>query len=211
MNGVIVVAGTDTGVGKTIVSAGLAQALGATYWKPVQAGLDDETDSELVVRLSGRPALPEAWRLALPASPHLAAEREGVAIAPHALALPASPRPLVVEAAGGVLTPLTRDTVYADVFASWGAPVVVVARTSLGTINHALLSLEALRSRGCHVAGVLFSGQAAPDSEAIICALGRCRNLGRLPVVRLEQAALASAFAQIDVAALRALMQGGGR
>ena len=116
----------------------------------MQAGLDEETDRETVLRLSGLPAermLPEAYRLNTPASPHLAAEIDGVAIDPATLALPQRDRPLVIEGAGGLLVPLTRSVSYIDVFARWSAPVVLCARTTLGTINHSLLSIEALRAR----------------------------------------------------------------
>jgi len=202
----VVVAGTDTGIGKTVFSAGLTRALGASYWKPVQAGLEEETDSEIVARLSGRPVLPEAYRLRLPASPHLAAEREGVAIDPVRLALPPV-APLVVEAAGGLMVPLTRRLLYLQVIAGWGAPVVLCCRTALGTINHSLLSLTALRAAGCRVAGVAFIGAEAEDSRRVICEIGAVRDLGRLPVLeRVTEEALADAFAGINVAAIRGVL-----
>ena len=197
----IVITGTDTGVGKTVFAAALAGALGAHYWKPVQSGPDDEggTDALRVARLSGLPAahiLPEAWRLTQPLSPHRAAELDGVAIDPARLALPPVAGPLVVEGAGGVLVPLTRSLLYADLFARWQAPVVLVARTTLGTINHCLLSLEALRARGVPVLGVAFVGQANEDNEATICAMGQARRLGRLPLLDdLTPATLSAAFA----------------
>ncbi len=177
----IVVTGTDTGIGKTVASAALALRLGAAYWKPVQAGLDEETDSETVARLAGVEVLPEAYRLNTPCSPHRAAEIDGVTIDLDRLAPP--PGRVVIEGAGGALVPLTRDLVYADLFARWGLPVVVVARTALGTINHSLLTIEALRARSIWVGGVIFSGDAMPDSEATICAMGKVRSLGRIPVL----------------------------
>ncbi len=133
-----VVTGTDTGVGKTVFSAALAAALGASYWKPVQSGLEAETDSETVRRLSGLSQdriLPEAYRLKLPASPHIAAAREGIGIEASRLAIPARPGPLVIEGAGGLLVPLAPDLLQIDLFASWGLPVILCALTSLGTIN----------------------------------------------------------------------------
>lgn len=194
-----VVTGTDTGIGKTIFSAALTGALNAHYWKPVQAGLDDGADRDHVARLAGVPAehvLPEAYRLSTPCSPHRAAELDGVVIDLADLALPPQ-RPLVVEGAGGALVPVTRSTTYADVFAWWNLPTIVVARTALGTINHSLLTLEALRSRGVPVHGVAFVGEANEDSEATICAMGDIRRLGRLPILqRLDQQSLAIAFAK---------------
>ncbi|WBX82979.1 dethiobiotin synthase [Sphingosinicella microcystinivorans] len=193
----IVVTGTDTGVGKTVFAAALAGALRAHYWKPVQAGLEDGSDAESVAALSGLPAdriLPEAYRLTTPCSPHRAAELDGIEIDPARLALPAHD-PLVVEGAGGALVPVTRELLHADLFARWGLPVVVVARTGLGTINHSLLTIEALRARGVPVLGIAFSGDTNEDSEATIAAIGKVRRLGRLPRVPLAAPSLSSAFA----------------
>jgi len=200
MSSTIVITGTDTGIGKTVFCAGLTRLLDATYWKPVQAGLADETDTQAVRRLAQLPAdrvLPEVWRLRTPASPHLAAEIDGVEIDPDALALPAADRPLVVEGAGGLLVPLTRRTLLIEVIARWGAPVVLCARTRLGTINHTLLSIEALRRRAIPLLGVAFVGDAHPENERIIGSLGEVPVLGRLPHLDpLTPAALAAAFAQ---------------
>lgn len=194
----IVVTGTDTGIGKTVIAAALTRALNAHYWKPVQAGLDEGSDAGAVTRLGVDPArvLPEAYRLITPCSPHLAAELDGVTIDPARLTPPAVPGRLVVEGAGGVLVPVTREWLYADQFAQWGAPVVLVARTALGTINHSLLSIEALRARGVPIAGIAFVGDANEDSEATIAAIGGVRRLGRLPILTpLNPATLAAAFA----------------
>jgi dethiobiotin synthetase len=193
----IFVTGTDTGVGKTVFAAALAGALGATYWKPVQAGDLEESDSDRVRMLSGLPpsqVLPEAYRLRTACSPHLAAELDCLRIDPGKLALPGAD-PLVVEGAGGLLVPLTRDCLFADVISEWDVPVVLVARTGLGTINHSLLSLHALRARKIPVLGIAFVGEPVPDSEAIVCTLGATKRLGRLPMVApLERDRLQTAF-----------------
>jgi len=198
----IVVTGTDTGIGKTVFAAGLTQYLDGVYWKPVQAGLDGETDAAVVRRLSGLPEgriLPEAWRLRTPASPHWAAERDGVAIDPGALKPPEVAGPLIIEGSGGLMVPLTRRVLFIDVFAKWGAPVVLCARTGLGTLNHTLLSLEALQRRGIAVLGVALIGDAHSDNERTLGAFGGVPTLGRLP--RLDpltpqtlKAAFAAAF-----------------
>ena len=203
----IVVTGTDTDIGKTVFAAGLTAALGARYWKPVQAGLADGSDAASVVTL-GVPAehvLPEAYRLTTPCSPHLAAEIDRVTIDPDRLALPQVDGPLVVEGAGGVMVPVTRELIFADLFARWDTPVVLVARTGLGTINHSLLSIEALRSRSVPILGIAFVGDAVEDSEATIAALGKVRRLGRLPRLDpLNAATLAEAFAaNFDLEAFR--------
>ncbi|MDT8760148.1 dethiobiotin synthase [Sphingomonas psychrotolerans] len=199
MSRAIIVTGTDTGVGKTVFAAALAGALGAAYWKPIQAGLDDGADSATVAALSGlapERILPEAWRLRTPCSPHRAAELDGVTIDPDKLAVPPCDTPLVIEGAGGVLVPVTRTLLYADLFARWQLPVVLVARTALGTINHSLLSIEALRARGIALLGIAFVGDAKEDSEATIAAIGGVRRLGRLPHLDpLNRETLAQAFA----------------
>jgi len=195
----IVVSGTDTGIGKTVFAAALAGALQARYWKPVQAGLDEETDSQAVARLAGVETLPEAYRLKLPASPHQAAAEEGVAIDTEALVPPAILKdkgPVLIEGAGGLMVPLTRQTLYIDVFARWGLPLVLCARTSLGTINHTLLSLEAIRTRNIPLLGIAFIGDANTESEGIIVEKGGARRLGRLPRLEpLNRETLAAAFA----------------
>jgi dethiobiotin synthetase len=186
-----VIAGTDTGVGKTVFAAALAGALGALYWKPVQTGAD--SDSETVASLSGlarTDVLPEAYRLTQPLSPHRAAELDDVRIDAAKLVIPAIERTLVI-------VPVTRDLLFADLFARWGRPVVVVARTALGTINHSLLSVEALRARGVPIHGVAFVGEAMEDSEATIAALGDVRRLGRLPpIASLNSDTLRAAFSE---------------
>lgn len=188
-----VVTGTDTGIGKTIFSAALAQATGTPYWKPIQSGLEEETDSEAVARLAGVPIRPEAYRLVTPASPHLAAEIDGVNIDLDRLTPP--PGDLIVEGAGGALVPVTRTTLYADLFAAWQIPVIVCARTALGTINHSLLTIEALRARNVPIHGLAFLGDAVEDSEAIIAEISGIRRLGRLPIIDLlNSETLAAAF-----------------
>lgn len=196
---VLIVTGTDTGIGKTVFSAALAGALGAHYWKPIQAGVDPQGDRETVAALSGLPAdhiLPEAFRLNTPASPHLAARIGGVTIDLHQLALPQVDGPLVVEGAGGVLVPISETLLMADLFAHWGQPVILCARTGLGTINHSLLSIEALRVRGARVVGIAFIGDAHEENERIIPQIGGVPSLGRLPMIDpLTSQALAAAFA----------------
>jgi dethiobiotin synthetase len=184
----LVIAGTDTDVGKTVVSALVVQGLGARYWKPVQSGLAEGSDSERVRELLGLPAeriLPEAYRLQAPVSPHWAAEQDGVAIDPDALALPDVDGPLVVECAGGLLVPLRRDSgpgaLQIDQIARWALPVVLVARSGLGTLNHTLLSLEALRQRAIPVLGLVLNGPLHRDNPRTLEAFGGVPVLAQLP------------------------------
>jgi dethiobiotin synthetase len=184
MSARIVVTGTDTGIGKTVFAAGLADLLGGVYWKPVQSGLGEETDSEAVARLGRLPAeriVPEAYRLAQPLSPHRAAEIDGAAIDADRLTPSATTLPLIIEGAGGLMVPLDRRTLLIDVFERWRIPVVLCARTSLGTINHTLLSIEALRRRSIPLLGIAFIGGEMPDTESVIAEISQVRVLGRLP------------------------------
>jgi dethiobiotin synthetase len=199
-NSSFIVAGTDTGVGKTVFAAALAGALGADYWKPVQAGLDGPTDSEIALELGSlvpERVHEEAYRLTTAASPHRAARLDGVEIDVSKLRVPDVQHSLVIELAGGLLVPLSPSTLQIDVIADWRIPVILVARTTLGTINHSLLSIEAMRRRRLPIAGIAFVGEENRDSEAIICEIGGTRRLGRLPIIDpLTAEMLASAFAE---------------
>lgn len=203
----IVIAATGTDVGKTVFSAALTNALDGYYWKPVQSGLATETDSETVDRLT-RVAqsriLPERYRLNTPASPHFAAEIDGIEIDTKKLSPFGLPTPLVVETAGGLMVPLTRRLLQIDLLAQWRLPVILCASTELGTINHSLLSIEALKRRAIPIIGVAFIGNENADTERTIASFGAVRRLGRLP--RLDvldadtlQAAFAENFSVADV------------
>jgi dethiobiotin synthase len=195
-----IVSGTDTGIGKTTVAAMLVLALDALYWKPIQSGTQDGTDSERVRALTLVPAdrlLPERYVLSQPLSPHRAAELDGVVIEPEALAVPATGRTLLIEGAGGLMVPITRRLLQIDLFAGWDLPVILCARTALGTINHTLLSIEALRSRRMRLHGLAFIGDDNPDNVDTIAAISGARVLGRLPRLEaLDRAALLAAFAR---------------
>jgi dethiobiotin synthetase len=203
MRAAFVVTGTDTDMGKTVLAAALVAALDGFYWKPVQAGLADETDAGIVRRLGGLTAdriIREVYRLTTSASPHVAAERDGMEIDIERLArLPqaGAPRPLIIEGAGGLMVPLTRRFLQIDLFARWGVPVILCASTRLGTINHSLLSIEALKRRAVPLLGIAFVGDEHPDSERTIVEMGGVRRLGRLPRLDpLDAPSLRLAFEQ---------------
>jgi dethiobiotin synthetase len=186
-----VVSGTGTNIGKTVFCAGLCGFLGARYWKPVQAGLPG--DSAVVAELAGVEIVPETYTLQLAASPHQAAEEEGITIDPDSLVPPDGP--VVIEGAGGLMVPLTREVLYIDVFARWKLPLILCAATRLGTINHTLLSIDAIRRRDIPLHGVAFIGDANDESEKIIIEIGKVKRLGRLPVVEpLTAGRLAGVF-----------------
>ncbi len=192
----LVVCGTDTDVGKTVVSALLVQGLGATYWKPVQCGLEGGGDSDRVRELLGLSTdrvLPEAYRLKAPVSPHWAAEQEGRRIEAEQLALPEVLGPLVVETAGGLLVPLRLDWMQIDQLRLWNLPVLLVARSGLGTLNHTLLSVEALRQREIPLLGIVLNGPPHPNNAATLNTLAGAPVLAQLPTLeRLDRESLAA-------------------
>ncbi|MEP0189593.1 MAG: dethiobiotin synthase [Erythrobacter sp.] len=198
-----VVTGTDTEIGKSVFAAGLTSLIGAHYWKPVQAGLDDDgfgtSDKERIAYFGQVPPdmiFPEAYCLNTSCSPHQAAAIDGVAIDPRKLAVPQVDGPLVIEGAGGALVPLSDELLYADIFARWQLPTIIVARTGLGTINHSLMTLEALRARQVPIAGIAFVGDENAETQRIICAIGKVKCLGRLPTLDpLTPSALKQAMA----------------
>ena len=199
MSKVFVVTGTDTDVGKTVASAMLVQALGADYFKPIQAGLEGEIDSEAVKRLSGADdsrIIPELYRLTTPASPHYAADIDGIVIDIEDLRVPPTDKPLIVEGAGGLLVPVNHEKLLAEAFSAWGHPAILVARTALGTINHSLLSIHLMNSLKIPMHGIIFVGDANPSSEEAICKFGEVRCLGRIPY--LEELSAASLQAVFD-------------
>lgn len=195
-----IVSGTDTGIGKTVISAMLTLGCDGCYWKPLQSGTADGTDRERVKTLTGLPderLLPEAYILSQPLSPHRAAELDQTEVDVKKLVLPYTDRMLIVEGAGGLLVPLTRQTLQIEIFKSWKLPLILCARTGLGTINHTLLSLEALRQRGIPLHGLIFIGPDNPDNIRTIAEYSGARVLGHMPPLdMLDRAALECAFAQ---------------
>lgn len=170
----IFITGIGTGVGKTLVSAIVTEALGARYWKPVQAGFEDGTDVDWVgARLKRGSVLPEAFRLSMPASPHIAAREEGIELTLEGLMkaytqLPKSDQPLVIEGAGGLMVPLNERVFMADFIRALKARVLIVSRNYLGSINHSLLTVMACKQYQLEVAGWIFNDQYLQYEEEII-------------------------------------------
>lgn len=200
MRGVFVT-GTDTDVGKTLVSAWLTQAWGAEYWKPIQTGAADITDYGTVGKLvPGAVIHPPAYVFQAPLSPHEAAKRERARIELSALTLPETEGTLVVEGAGGILVPLNETALTIDLVERLGLPVVVVARSGLGTINHTLLTLDVLRRRRLPILGVVMNGQKNPANRQAI------EHFGGVPVLAEIQplpAVTASVVASLPPPAFR--------
>lgn len=177
--------GTDTDVGKTICSALLCAAFEMDYWKPVQAGLSSETDSQTVARLSGAQVHPERWRLQRASSPHSAAHAQGLRLKVSDFELPTK-GPLLVEGAGGYQVPYGDNPLFwqGDLIRHLDLPVVLVARSALGTLNHTLLSLRALRADGLRVAGLVLVGEPHSENERDLAAMGAVPVLAQIPVMK---------------------------
>ncbi|WP_456777423.1 dethiobiotin synthase [Bradyrhizobium sp. USDA 3315] len=195
----IAVTATGAGVGKTVFCAGLVNLLGAKFWKPIQAGLEGETDTECVARLASLPPdriVTEGYRLQTTARPHCSAEIDEARIKPELLDVPdTGGQPLVIEGTGGLMEPLNCGSLYIDLLERWRIPVVLCTSTTASTINCSLLSIEALRRRQIDILGVALIGEKNPDAVRAICEIGRVRWLGRLPwIAPLSADSLEAAF-----------------
>lgn len=182
MNQTYFITGTSTEVGKTIASAIITEALEADYWKPVQAGELDNSDTHKVQRLiSNKKTIfhPSVFDLATPMSPHASAAIDGVAISAKKIKRPVTKNTLVIEGAGGLLVPINDTETIADLIQS-NDKVIVVSRHYLGSINHTLLTIEGLKSRNLTIHGILFSGAEHPTTEAIIEKMSGVPILGRI-------------------------------
>jgi dethiobiotin synthetase len=194
------VTGTDTGVGKTAVSALLCAALDAVYWKPIQTGSREGTDRATVMRLAQLPrsrTLPESYIFKQPVSPHLAARLAGTRIELRKIQAPETPAQehLIVEGAGGALVPINHTQLMTDLMRQLGFPVLLVSRTSLGTINHTLLSLAALRAARLEIRGVILVGKPNAENRKAIERYGEISVIGFLPLLKkIDRRALLAAY-----------------
>ena len=194
------VTGTDTGIGKTVLSALLVAALDGIYWKPVQTGSIEGTDRNSVCVWAECPEerlLPERYCFDPPVSPHLAAREAGVRITLDAIGLPPSSetRPIIVEGAGGAMVPVNEHDLMLDLMRRLALPVVVATRTTLGTINHTLMTLAALRSAHLHVQGVVMIGHENIENRRAIEHYGKVRVIGHIPMLeKIHRAALLDVF-----------------
>lgn len=179
----IFVTGIGTDVGKTVVSAVLTEALKADYWKPVQTGSFFSTDTAKVqkwVSNSESKFHPEGYLLKQYMSPHAAAELEGTEINIDNITLPQTNNTLIIEGAGGLMVPLNRKQFMIDLIKKFDAEVVLVIQNYLGSINHSLLSIDALKSRGLKITGIVLNGPPHQLSEDIILDYSGLKLLGRI-------------------------------
>ena len=175
-----IICGTDTDIGKTLISAFFVRGLQSFYWKPIQSGIETETDSQSIYRLSGiakEKILREAYIFKQPVSPHWAAEIDGKKINLKLLNLPSIDGSLVVETAGGLMVPITRNLLQIEQMKKWNLPVIIVCRSSLGTLNHTLLTIEALKKRNIKILGLIINGEKHLDNPKTL------QEFSKLPII----------------------------
>jgi len=197
------VTGIGTNVGKTVISAILTQKLQADYWKPIQAGDLNNTDSMKVSQWVDNTIStihPEAYRLTQPMSPHAAAERDGINIKLNDIINAETTRNLIIEGAGGLMVPLNKNNLVVDMVSRFQTETVLVSRHYLGSINHTILSIEALRSRNIPITGIIFNGDDNRDTESIIESVCAVPILGRIPDIdNLNQHSIKDAIKYINI------------
>jgi dethiobiotin synthetase len=179
------ITGTDTGVGKTLVSAIITKVLNATYWKPIQSGVAiDIPDRHVVKELTDLPSdhfPPSAYELQAALSPNQAAELENIQVKIEKCSMPITQRSLIIEGAGGVYVPINQQDSMLDLIKYFNFPVIIVSRGTLGTINHTLLTIEALRKQQVLIHGLVFNGELNPANQKTIEERAQLRTLFHVP------------------------------
>ena len=163
----LIICGTDTDIGKTLISSFFVRGLSSFYWKPIQSGIESSTDSQTVEKLakvSKEKIISEAYIFTKPVSPHWAAEIDKKKINLNNLDIPKINGSLIIETAGGLMVPITRNFLQIDQIKKWNIPVILVCKSSLGTLNHSLLSIEALKKRNINILGLVINGEKHLDN-----------------------------------------------
>jgi dethiobiotin synthetase len=175
------VTGTDTGIGKTLVSAMLMLGLKSHYWKPIQSGIAEGSDTDWIRKITEFPDeyfFKERYLLNEPLSPHAAALIDGIKIELSEITAPGDGnQPLIIEGAGGVMVPLNDKHMMLDLIKKLALPAILVSRSGLGTINHSLLTINCLRQAGVSIAGVIMNGSLNKSNRTAI------ENYGQVPVL----------------------------
>ena len=182
-----VICGTDTNIGKTLISAFFVRGLNSFYWKPIQSGIESETDSQLIKRIANinnDKIINEAYTFTKPLSPHWAAELDNKIIDLELLNLPTIKGPLIVETAGGLMVPITRNYLQIDQIKKWGLPVILVCKSSLGTLNHTLLSIEALEKRNVEILGLVINGEKHLDNPKTLVEFSSLPIIAEFPYLK---------------------------
>jgi dethiobiotin synthetase len=207
----IIIAGIHTGIGKTVCSAIITEALHYDYWKPVQAGELDATDSMFIQQHISNNATkihPEAYRLKLAASPHWAADEEGLTIKIDELKIPVPDQGLVIETAGGLMSPLNKTETNLDLIKKFSYPIILVCSDYLGSINHSLLTIEVLKEHGVKIMGLVFSGQEVKTTRAYITSYSRIPILFSIPFFEQLNRQHISSFADSVSSSLKKIIDG---
>ena len=182
-----VICGTDTDIGKTLISAFFVRGLNSFYWKPIQSGIESETDSQSIKRIANinkDKIINEAYTFTKPLSPHWAAELDNKIIDLELLNLPTINGPLIVETAGGLMVPITRNYLQIDQIKKWGLPVILVCKSSLGTLNHTLLSIEALEKRNVKILGLVINGEKHLDNPKTLVEFSSLPIIAEFPYLK---------------------------
>ena len=162
-----IICGTDTDIGKTLISSFFVRGLNSFYWKPIQSGIESQTDSQTVetlAQVSREKIIKEAYVFTKPLSPHWASEIDKKTINFDMLRIPNVKGSLIIETAGGLMVPITRSFLQIDQIKEWNLPVILVCKSSLGTLNHTMLSIEALKRRNIEILGLVINGEKHLDN-----------------------------------------------
>ena len=182
-----VICGTDTDIGKTLISSFFVRGLNSFYWKPIQSGIESETDSQAIMRLAKvekTKIIDEAYIFREPVSPHWAAEIDQKVINFQLLNLPNVDGSLIVETAGGLMVPITRNYLQIDQIKKWNIPVILVCKSGLGTLNHTLLSIEALKKRNIKILGLVINGEKHLDNPKTLTELSNLPIIAEFPCLQ---------------------------
>jgi len=182
-----IICGTDTDIGKTLISSFFVKGLNSFYWKPIQSGIESQTDSQTVeklAQLSKGKIIKEAYVFTKPLSPHWAAEIDQKTIKFDKLRLPKVQGSLIVETAGGLMVPITRNFLQIDQIKQWNLPVILVCKSSLGTLNHTLLSIEALERRNIEILGLIVNGEKHLDNPKTLVDFSGIRLIAEFPYIK---------------------------
>jgi len=182
-----IICGTDTDIGKTLISSFFVKGLNSFYWKPIQSGIELQTDSQTVetlAQVSKEKIIKEAYVFTKPLSPHWAAEIDQKTINFDKLRLPKVQVSLIVETAGGLMVPITRNFLQIDQIKQWNLPVILVCKSSLGTLNHTLLSIEALKQRNIEILGLVVNGEKHLDNPKTLVVFSGIPLIAEFPYIK---------------------------
>jgi len=182
-----IICGTDTDIGKTLISSFFVKGLNSFYWKPIQSGIESQTDSQTVeklAQLSKEKIIKEAYVFTKPLSPHWAAEKDQKTINFEKLRLPKVQGSLIVETAGGLMDPKTRKFLQIDQIKQWNLPVILVCKSSLGTLHHPLLSIEALKRRNIEILGLVVNGEKHLDNPKTLVDFSGIPLIAEFPYIK---------------------------